>query len=167
MSTGDACPCGRAVPYADCCGALHRGMRQARTAEDLMRSRYSAFSRGEVDYLMRTLHPSKRRPEEPELEESVKALQWVGLTITDVVAGGEADQTGIVEFDARYRAGGVPGLLHERSRFVREDGAWFYLDGDVSAPGQPARAQGRNEMCACGSGKKFKRCCGAPGRANG
>lgn len=119
-----------------------------------MRSRYAAFSRGEVDYLIETWHPATRGGlDRPSLEESCRATRWVGLTILEVVAGGPADETGVVEFEARY----ATGVLHERSRFSRVDGAWRYLDGAAS---ERRAKQGRNDPCACGSGKKFKRCCG-------
>lgn len=149
------CPCGSGNAYADCCGALHRGERQAATAEELMRSRYAAFARGEVDYLIATWHPEKRDGLDPRsLAES--GLRWVGLTILDAVDGGPEDDRGVVEFEARYQAGATTGVMRERSRFVRIAGAWYYLD---EAPPRPS-TQGRNEPCACGSGKKFKRCCG-------
>jgi SEC-C motif-containing protein len=163
MSQEHTCVCGLPRPYAECCEPLHRNERSAPTAEALMRSRYAAFARGEIDYLIRTLHPSKRGARDrQELEQSVKAFRWVGLTIREVVAGQETDDTGIVAFEADYLSAGVPGVLQERSRFVREAGQWFYVDGDVSDRARRAPAgQGRNEACACGSGKKFKRCCGA------
>ncbi|MNS11057.1 hypothetical protein D3C72_425880 [compost metagenome] len=156
------CPCGRTRPYAACCGALHRGERTAATAEELMRSRYAAFSRGEVDYLLRTWHPDTRGEQDRRsLEATCRELRWTGLTILDTVAGSPTDETGIVEFEARYATGATTGALRERSRFSKVDGAWVYIDGATEDREQPkARAQGRNELCGCGSGKKFKRCCG-------
>lgn len=128
-----------------------------------MRSRYAAFSRGEVDYLLRTWHPSKRGEQDRRsLEATTRELRWTGLTVLDVVAGSPTDETGIVEFEARYATGATTGALRERSRFARADGAWTYLDGQTEDHERPtSRPQGRNEACACGSGKKFKRCCGA------
>lgn len=151
------CPCGQTRPYGECCGPLHRGDRAATTAEELMRSRYAAFCRGEVDYLIRTWHPDQRSGlSRRSLEETCKGTRWQGLRILDVVPGGPTDDTGVVEFEARYEG----GVLHERSRFVREMGLWYYVDGTTTERAA-ARAQGRNELCACGSRKKFKRCCGA------
>jgi SEC-C motif-containing protein len=127
-----------------------------------MRSRYAAFARGEVDYLVDTLHASKRSAlERRELEASVKRLRWVGLRILDTARGGPADPDGVVEFEARYEAPGDAGVLHERSRFVREGDRWYYLDGEFPGAARGAKAPGRNEPCPCGSGKKFKRCCAA------
>lgn len=100
------------------------------TAEELMRSRYRAFRDGDAAWLLRTWHPSTR-PTELDLSDNPV---WRGLQIVDTVDGGPADPTGIVEFRATYRApdGGV-GVQQERSRFVREEGRWFYIDGDVHA----------------------------------
>ncbi|MFP5502031.1 MAG: YchJ family protein [Candidatus Sericytochromatia bacterium] len=157
----DDCPCGHARPYSACCGPLHRGERTAATAEELMRSRYAAFSRGEVDYLLATWHPTQRRAQDRgSLVASCREVRWVGLRILETAAGGPEDETGLVAFEARYESGGSAGVMQERSRFQRLDGRWHYVEGE--AGDRPAaRAQGRNEPCACGSGKKFKRCCGA------
>ena len=102
------------------------------TAEALMRSRYAAFSVGDLDYLVATLHPSKRRPDErAQLADGANRLRWVGLTIQDTRGGTALDTTGEVAFEAAYLAGKVRGVLRERSRFVREADGWYYLDGDV------------------------------------
>jgi len=98
------------------------------TAEALMRSRFEAFRRGDAAWLLRTWHPSTR----PRTLDLTDNPRWRGLQILDVVAGGTGDDTGVVEYRATYlaEAGGV-GILHERSRFVREAGRWLYVDGDV------------------------------------
>jgi len=98
-----------------------------RTAEELMRSRFDAFRRGDVEWLLATWHPTTR-PAELDLSGNPR---WRGLQILDTVAGGAGDDTGVVEFRATYLEGGELGILHERSRFVREDGRWFYLEGEV------------------------------------
>lgn len=115
-----------------------------------MRSRYAAYARGDAAYLLATWHPSTRPPT-LALEEDPA---WCGLEIRACAAG---DREGSVEFVARYRDGGRPGALHETSRFVREEGCWYYVDGRI----HPAPKVGRNDPCPCGSGRKFKRCCGA------
>ncbi|WP_322409347.1 YchJ family protein [Microbacterium invictum] len=97
------------------------------TAEELMRSRFRAFRDGDVAWLLRTWHPSTR-PKTLDLKDDPV---WRGLQIVDTVGGGSGDAEGVVEFRATYRTGGGVGILHERSRFVREDGRWFYVDGDV------------------------------------
>ncbi len=126
------CPCGNALPkarpYADCCGRFHAGPLhlQAPTAEALMRSRYSAFVHDLTGYLLDTWHASTR----PQaLEASPLGLRWLGLDVRQHVVQDEAHAT--VEFVARSKLGGRAQRLHERSRFVREDGRWFYVDGDM------------------------------------
>lgn len=121
-----ACPCGSGVPYAQCCGRLHRGEADAPTAEALMRSRYSAFAVADAEYLLRTWH-SSTRPGRLRLDPNER---WTGLEIVDTERGGLFDTTGTVEFRAHHRQRGRPGTLAERSRFVREDGRWVYLDGE-------------------------------------
>lgn len=154
------CPCGSADTYARCCQPCHLGT-PAMTAEALMRSRYSAFHRGDTDYLVKTLHPSKRRPTDAsKLRATVDGTEWLSLRVLDTRAGGAADTDGEVEFVAAFRESGVVQRLHERSTFVREGGRWFYVDGihrGLKTPPDP----GRNEPCWCGGGKKFKKCHGA------
>ena len=129
-------PCGggaRRLAYGACCAPLHRRERQALTAEQLMRSRYSAFALGEVEHLLRT-QPS----EEPEAErrrallETCRQVRWQRLEILATEAGGATDRIGTVTFRAHYRQGGVRGVLQERSRFGRRGnvlaGDWLYLE---------------------------------------
>lgn len=124
------CPCGRTnakgqpLTLDACCGPYHTHQNAA-DAESLMRSRYSAFVLGDVPYLLATWH-SSQRPATLELEAGAK---WLGLDIKNHRMTG-AD-TAEVEFVARFRVGGKAIRQHERSRFVREDGRWFYGDGDV------------------------------------
>ena len=124
------CPCGRTNPkgqalsFEACCAPYHAG-QAAPDAESLMRSRYSAFVRGDVPYLLATWHHSQR-PAELELDAGAK---WLGLEIKQHRITGE--HTAEVEFVARFRVGGKAIRQHERSRFVREEGRWYYVDGDV------------------------------------
>ena len=122
------CPCG-GRSYGSCCAPLHRGERQALTAEQLMRSRYSAFVRGRVDYLMAT-YPEPSLPvarRRRELQQSCRQLRWLGLTILEVRDGGPQDLEGTVRFEARHQG----GELRETSLFQRRDGcldgAWLYI----------------------------------------
>lgn len=124
MAQKDSCPCGSGNVYAACCEPLHDGARVAATAEELMRSRYSAFAKGVGDYLFTTWHP-RTRPSDVTLDDE---MIWTGLVISDVVAGGETDDHGEVEFTARYLRAGRPGAMDERSRFERRAGRWFYID---------------------------------------
>jgi len=121
-----ACVCGSGLSYSTCCQPLHAGAPAA-NAEALMRSRYSAYALGLRDYLLASWHPSTR-PTELELDT---ATRWLGLSVKQHAATG--DDRAEVEFVARYRVGGGSATrLHERSRFVREGGHWYYLDGDTS-----------------------------------
>lgn len=127
MSTETRCPCLSGDLFASCCGPLLQGAA-APTAERLMRSRYTAFTREDAAYLRASWHPSTR-PASLEIEPD---LTWRRLIVIDRVAGGPFDRTGVVEFEAFWRQGDIRGSLRERSRFVREDGRWFYVDGDVA-----------------------------------
>lgn len=123
----DACPCGRPLPFGQCCGRYLSDFERepAPDAESLMRSRYSAFVTENAAYLMATWHPSQRRGQ-LSFEPGVK---WLGLEVRDHVL--RDDDHAEVEFVARSRQGGRATRLHERSRFVREGGRWYYLDGDM------------------------------------
>ena len=119
------CHCGRPLSYADCCGVYHTGSAAAPDAGALMRSRYSAYVLGNADYLRATWQATKR----PAVSERLcdAATRWLGLEIKREAATG-ADSA-LVEFVARYKVGGRAHRLHEVSRFVREDGCWYYVDG--------------------------------------
>jgi SEC-C motif-containing protein len=106
---------------------LHDNRVQAGTAEQLMRSRYSAYAMGRLDHVFRTWHPRTR----PDEIEPAPGLTWVGLTIGRTEAGQAGDDEGVVEFEADYQTAAGPGVLRERSRFRRRAGRWVYLDGNV------------------------------------
>ena len=116
------CPCGSSGAYDECCGPLHRGESAARTAKELMRSRYAAYVVGDAAYVLRTWHP-RTRPARLSLDD---APDWLGLTVIATADGREGDPEGDVEFRADYRG----GALHERSHFVWRAGRWVYVDGD-------------------------------------
>ncbi len=122
------CPCGSGKRYAVCCGALHGGVRPARTAEALMRSRYSAYVLGLEAYLLDTWHPDTR-PDALDLSQD--RTRWLGLQIHSTVAGGPDDASGQVRFTARYRLDGQDHRLDELSTFVRVNGRWVYVDGEI------------------------------------
>jgi SEC-C motif-containing protein len=158
-----ACDCGRPEPFDRCCGRFLAG-EPAPTAEALMRSRYTAHVRGDVDYILATFDSSTRgRVDRAEVGRWARESEWLGLEVLATERGGATDEEGVVEFRARYRSGGAIVVHHERSRFRRHDGRWYYVDGDFVKPTPASRAPsaGRNDPCPCGSGKKFKKCCGA------
>jgi len=163
------CPCGSGSSLEACCGPILAGA-PARTAEALMRSRYTAYVLGDFDHLERTQAPETRLAfDRSRAESTARAVEWTRLEILATSGGGEADQTGTVEFAAHHRQGGQAHVLREVSRFRREQGHWVYIDGQVSVEGQASvegttrrvTKVGRNDPCPCGSGKKYKKCCGA------
>ena len=121
----DPCPCGWGRAYGECCGPIHEGRAAAPTAEALMRSRYSAFAVGDEPYLLRSWHPSTR----PALLELDPDQRWLRLEILATEGGSAFHSEGSVEFRAYYHEQGQEDVLHEHSRFVRDGGAWVYLDG--------------------------------------
>ncbi len=147
------CPCTSNRSYKSCCQPLHDGDLQASSAEQLMCSRYSAFCLGNINYLIATLHPDKRKvDDEQALDKTIKQTKWLGLR---VIKHKQSGQTATVEFVAFFKNEPI-GQLHERSNFIKEGARWFYVDGEFLAPIKLAR----NELCFCGSGKKFKKCHG-------
>jgi SEC-C motif domain protein len=147
----DLCPCISDEPYLTCCEPLHLGVLHANSAEQLMRSRYSAFVRGMINYLIDTLHPDKRQnDDEQALAQIIEQTEWLGLKI---INHKQTEVNATVEFIAFYHQQPI-GQLHECSNFIKQNGLWFYVDGAVL----PAIKLNRNELCFCGSGKKIKKC---------
>ncbi|WP_306591971.1 YchJ family protein [Geothrix sp. 21YS21S-4] len=126
------CPCTSKKPYDRCCGPFHAGAAAPETAELLMRSRFSAYALGKVDYLIAT-RPEAKRAEESreELAQYCKSVSCVGLKIVAKEKGGKADDTGVVSFHASLQANGRRSLHIETSNFAREEGRWVYVDGVV------------------------------------
>ena len=162
MTNQDAlCPCGSQNSFADCCGPYLSGEKTPPTAEALMRSRYTAYARMDDDYLLATWHPDTR-PNTKTPSDDGDGTVWTGLSVLRTEAGQPGDSTGIVEFIARCEVNGTASQLHEISDFIHDGERWLYVDGGTQ---QPLRREspkvGRNEPCPCGSGKKYKKCCGA------
>jgi len=154
------CPCGSGRTLDQCCGPLLAGAA-ADTPEALMRSRYTAFARRDVDYLESTLAPEAKEDfNRADAETWAKEAAWQGLEVRGATT--EGDQ-GTVEFVARYRTRGQPFAHHELASFRKAAGRWLYVDGVINPkPAQRVAAKvGRNDPCPCGSGRKFKKCCGA------
>ncbi|NOQ35859.1 MAG: YchJ family protein [Methylococcaceae bacterium] len=159
MATKELCLCGSQLTYQDCCGLYHRGEKTAPTAESLMRSRFTAYAMQNSDYLIATWDSTKC-PESINFEK--ENAQWQRLEIVNTKKGGVKDTKGIVEFKAYFLADGEESVMNEISRFKKVAGHWLYLDGLVKSVGKinNSNNQGKNAPCSCGSGKKFKRCCG-------
>lgn len=146
------CPCGGALEYSLCCQRYLSGNELAPTPSQLMRSRYTAFVMKDADYLIKTWHPSCEPQELRQgLQQSFATTEWLGLTLF-ASEEGKNPQEGYVSFVARFCEHNKNGALIERSRFLKENGQWYYIDGTRPLIG-------RNDPCPCGSGKKFKKCC--------
>lgn len=151
------CPCGGGN-FSDCCAPIIEGSAEAETAEQLMRARYSAYATGAIDFLRESNHSRTRHEFDAKgAEEWSKGSRWLGLEILrhDSATPNRAH----VNFEARYEDKDGETIIHrERSLFEREDGEWRFVTGG----GIPVTSEkiGRNEPCPCGSGKKYKKCCG-------
>lgn len=124
------CPCGSGRSFATCCEPIIKGKTDATTAQELMRSRYVAFTLANVDYLMRSHHSSTRPiKERKSIERWAKSVKWIGLTVLNTQAGEANDTIGYVEFKALYLEDGKLQQIHERSLFERENEKWVYVSG--------------------------------------
>ncbi|AKH19770.1 YchJ family protein [Sedimenticola thiotaurini] len=159
------CPCGSSKQAADCCDPVINGEQNAATAESLMRARYCAFASGQVEFLNSSLHPEHRDDHDVHATRRwAENSQWLGLQIVASERGGEQDQDGEVEFIATYKEKGVIRQHHERSSFSKLDGVWYFVEGELVPPATRVNSSpkiGRNDPCPCGSGKKYKKCCGS------
>ncbi|PKL24773.1 MAG: hypothetical protein CVV47_10095 [Spirochaetae bacterium HGW-Spirochaetae-3] len=157
----ELCPCGSGRDYAACCGPVIAGKAKAPTAESLMRSRYSAYVKGDIDHILRSCVQNDDMDREAT-ENWSREADWKSLRILRTEKGGASDTEGVVEFVAEYVMDGLKDEHRETARFVKKDGTWLYDSGDVKTA-TVVRATpkvGRNEPCPCGSGKKYKQCCG-------
>jgi SEC-C motif domain protein len=157
------CPCGSNKLFGECCEPFLTGASKAPTAEALMRARYTAYAMANIDFVEQTIHPKfkddfNRESAQKWAEES----QWHGLEILNIVNGKEEDAEGTVEFIATYSQKDEEIKHHEIAAFKKEEDAWFFVDGRLI--NRPVRRDqpkiGRNDLCPCGSGKKYKKCCG-------
>lgn len=161
------CPCGSGLPYEMCCGMYHHNPGTAPTAQALMRSRYSAFAIKDFNYISETHLPDDQPTQNAEhIADCNDHTQWIRLEILDTVAGEEKDKEGVVEFVAHFKEGKHIGRLKERSVFRKVNGRWYYVAGEHEIQGNTPLLKsaemkiGRNDPCLCGSGKKYKKCCG-------
>jgi len=147
------CACGSGVDFLECCSPALDGSRPPATPEALMRSRYTAFTQGDVAYLEATHDAAPTPGGRLALAAWVRIVTWLGLTVH--AAPAPVGEAGEVAFTARYLEDAVVVTLTERSRFRQKDGRWLYVDGKVSTTQQRV---GNNQLCPCSSGKKFKQC---------
>jgi len=158
------CPCSSGKMYPDCCEPLLTGSRKAETAEELLRARYSAHVKLEMDFVKDTTHPDQISRYEPATAKSwAEKSEWDRLEVVDIKDGGPDDETANIEFVAHFRQKDKLKTHHEMAHFKRHEGEWFFYDGQGVVPKQVVRKNpkvGRNDPCPCGSGKKYKKCCG-------
>ena len=146
------CPCQSGDYYADCCGKFHSKQALPETAKQLMRSRYSAYVLKNIPYIVATTVPSQQTLlDVPALQEWADTTQWLGLEIlkTEMLTKNQST----VEFKAIFQGEDDKQVHHERSLFVNIEGLWYFVDPSVTLPTM-------KQPCICGSGKKFKHCCG-------
>ena len=134
MPQQQICPCGSGQNFNLCCEPCLSGISPARTAEALMRSRYTAYVTKDECYLLSSWHESTR-PAVLGIEQDT--VKWLGLKLVATQAGREGDETGSVEFVARYKLNGKAHRLHERSRFVKQQGCWFYVGAEKLPAASP------------------------------
>lgn len=156
------CYCGSGITYSGCCEPIIKGIQPAQTAEQLMRARYSAYVGAQMDFIFETTDPDQRQGYDHDgTREWAENSEWHGLEIVSALDGGPGDVTGEVEFIARFSEKGVLREHHELARFTRKDDTWFFSDGAmVKQKPVSVNKVGRNDPCTCGSGLKFKKCCG-------
>lgn len=159
------CPCGSNKAYKLCCEPFIVGTQLPPTPEALMRSRYTAFTQANMNYIADTMLGAVKKQFNVESSKQwAQHVTWLGLDVLDAPPVTEQDEQGFVEFVARYRFQNKAESIHERSEFHKRDGRWFYVNGEAggaTAQRRSADKIGRNDPCPCGSGKKFKKCCGA------
>jgi SEC-C motif-containing protein len=157
--SGQPCPCGSGRPFEACCGPLLAGTRAAATAEELMRSRFTAHVACDYLYLHRTHRPTADTPYVDESDD-LGPIQWTKLTVHAHETGPQPD-TAYVDFSAFFVDEAGEHVIQEKSEFHRVQGRWLYTRPVRTGPA-PIRAAakaGRNDPCPCGSGKKYKHCC--------
>ena len=125
------CPCGSGDIFGDCCGPVLAQERRAGAAQALMRSRYTAFAVRDLEHLLGSWHPRTRPPREELAGSLAQDVRWLRLEVLATAQGGPFDDTGTVEFVAISKSDQGRQEQHEASRFVREDGSWYYVDGDA------------------------------------
>jgi len=164
MNDTTICPCCSGLDFAACCEPYISGARDAPDPAALMRSRYTAYALQIMPYLFATLHPDQRHDYDEEgATRWARESEWENLEIVDVSPITAQGTTGTVEFKATYRRKGEKLVHHERAEFRRSGDTWYFFDGRMVGPAQLRRSTpkvGRNDPCPCGSGRKYKKCCG-------
>ena len=157
------CPCNSGLSYSECCEPYISGAKNAPTAEALMRSRYTAYVEHAIDYIVDTCtQDEKDRIDVRQTRTWSEKSKWLGLKILSAEKGGPDDTEGSVEFEALYEMDGLSDTHHEKAKFKKKGSRWLYEEGTI-IPKTVVRSGpkvGRNDPCPCGSGRKYKHCCG-------
>ena len=160
----ELCPCGSGKKYAECCEPIIKGTVKAPTAEALMRARYTSYVKQEIDFIINTCEKSEEIADidRKATEDWSKTSTWHGLKILRTEKGTESDEEGLVEFTATYTSKGMHDVHHETGYFKKINGEWLYSAGNLKTETvvREGAKIGRNDPCPCGSGKKYKKCCG-------
>lgn len=156
------CPCGSNNDYLQCCGRYIEQHQFPDTPEQLMRSRYTAYTQANIDYIANTMRdPAAKDFNRDEAKQFAQTAKWLGLEVVTSHIDQQDEDKGFVEFIATYQLNNQLTKMHEVSEFQRINQRWFYTDGKVASlcDSKPQQKVGRNDPCPCGSGKKFKKCC--------
>ncbi|MFN8578696.1 MAG: YchJ family protein [Candidatus Sericytochromatia bacterium] len=162
MSELELCPCKSSKKFKDCCHKIITGEIKAETAEELMRSRYTAYSIKDFVYILKSTHISQKSFYSIDsIKNWAENLIWINLEIISTQKGTKIDLIGEVEFKVSYLENNQEKLHHELSFFKKEEGIWYFVSGQEPRKNQENTSIkiGRNEPCTCGSGKKYKKCC--------
>lgn len=156
------CPCGSGTRYSECCEQVISGVKPANTAEQLMRARYSAYVLAKMDFIFESTHPDHRQDyDHAGTKTWAETAEWQGLEIISTNKGQDSDSVGEVEFVARFIEKGDNREHREAGQFKRKDGQWYFTEGHMVRSKPLAVTKiGRNDPCTCGSGLKYKKCCG-------
>ncbi len=161
--TDQLCPCGSGKAQPQCCDPILQDIAKARTPEELMRARFTAHCLRNYDFLVESTHPEHREGVSvDEIHQWAQHIEWKGLEVHSA-SPGATDDEGLVSFTAHYAIRDVAQELREDAAFAKVDGKWLYVDGHVYGQEpfeREAPRVGRNEPCPCGSGSKYKKCCG-------
>ena len=160
----DLCPCGSGKKYGECCEPIIKNTSKALTAESLMRARYTAYVVHEIDFIINSCEEGEGIADidKKATEDWSRNSTWNGLKILRTEKGQEGDDEGVVEFTADYTLKQMHDVHHEVAAFKKINGEWKYVAGNIitTTVKREGRKIGRNEPCPCGSGKKYKNCCG-------
>jgi SEC-C motif-containing protein len=152
------CPCGSQHDYQDCCALFIEQHQLPQTPEQLMRSRYTAYTLAQIDYIKQSMSDKASIGfDEAEAKRWSQKVIWIGLEVLHTSMS--SPQQGFVEFCAQYIDNNQLNAIHERSEFRLKQNKWFYVDGTTASSPTPQKQKiMRNDPCPCNSGKKFKNC---------